>query len=378
MRTPLAWLNLWHEKTRLGVAIAGVAFADILVFTNLGFLGAVAETASSMYQKINADIYLTSPRSVDLSESQPFPRQRLYQAASINGVERVMPLYLGYLLWRNPETHLSRSIFVYGINPHDPVFLIPELRSPEHQAALQRWDTTLIDRQSRSEFGPIQIGTQTEAGRRQITVGGQFVFGGSFAADGNLIMSDQNYLRYFAPAPPNRIHLGLIKLRSGVEAEQTASAIRQILPPDVLVLTKQQIIDRDRAFWITTTSTGFIFSLGVAVSCIVGAVIVYQILYTDISKHLKQYATLKAMGYRSRYLFSIVIQEALILAVLGYIPGFGISLGLYALTTTAANLPMAMKLGRMISVLLLTIAMCTFSGFVSVQKVITADPADVF
>jgi putative ABC transport system permease protein len=167
-------------------------------------------------------------------------------------------------------------------------------------------------------------------------------------------------------------------LHSGVEAEQTASAIRQILPPDVLVLTKQQMIERDRAFWITTTSTGFIFSLGVAVSCIVGAVIVYQILYTDISNHLKQYATLKAMGYRSRYLFSIVIQEALILAVLGYIPGFGISVGLYALTTTAANLPMVMELERMIFVLLLTIAMCTLSGFVSVQKVITADPADVF
>jgi putative ABC transport system permease protein len=210
MRTPLAWLNLWHEKIRLAVAIAGVAFADILVFTNLGFLGSVAETASVMYQKINADIYLTSSRSIDLSNSQPFPRQRIYQVAGVNGVKQVMPLYLGYLLWRNPKTHLSRGIFVYGINPHDPVFLLPELQSPENQVALNRWETTLIDRQSRPEFGSIAVGTKTEAGRRQITVGGQFSFGGSFAADGNLIMSDQNYHRYFNPAPLNRIHLGCV------------------------------------------------------------------------------------------------------------------------------------------------------------------------
>jgi putative ABC transport system permease protein len=378
MRTPIAWLNLWHEKIRLAVAIAGVAFADILIFTNLGFLGSVAESASMMYDKINADIYLTSPRSLDLASSQPFPRQRIYQIAGVDGVERVMPLYMGYLMWRNPQTHLSRGIFVYGINPRDPVFLMPELQSSKHQAALNRWDTTLIDRQSRAEFGPTTIGTTTEAGRRQITIGEQFSFGSTFAADGNLIMSDQNFRRYFDPAPLNRINLGLIKLTPNVDANQTAKAIRQIVPPDVQVLTKQQMVDRDQKFWINTTSTGFIFTMGVAVSCIVGTVIVYQILFTDISKHLKQYATLKAIGYHGRYLFIIVIQEALILAILGYIPGLGISLGLYELTSRGANIPMIMEFGRVVTVLLLTIGMCVFSGLASVQKAITADPADVF
>jgi putative ABC transport system permease protein len=150
------------------------------------------------------------------------------------------------------------------------------------------------------------------------------------------------------------------------------------VPPDVQVLTKQQMVDRDQKFWINTTSTGFIFTMGVAVSSIVGTVIVYQILFTDISKHLKQYATLKAIGYHGRYLFIIVIQEALILAILGYIPGLGISLGLYELTSRGANIPMIMEFGRVVTVLLLTIGMCVFSGLASVQKAITADPADVF
>lgn len=378
MRTPIAWLNLWHEKILLGVAIAGVAFADILVFMNLGFLGSVATSASMMYDQINADIYLTSPRSLDLSNSAAFSRQRIYQVAGIDGVERVMPLYIGYLMWRNPQTHLSRAMFVYGINPHDPVFVLPELQSPQHQAALNRWDTTLVDRQSRSEFGPLTIGTTTEAGRRQITIGEQFEFGGSFAMDGNLIMSDQNFKRYFSHRLLDRINLGLIKLKPSAKVDQTANAIRQIVPPDVQVLTKQQMIERDQKFWIQTTSTGFIFTMGVMVSCVVGTVIIYQILYSDISKHLKQYATLKAIGYHGRYLFMIVIQEALLLAILGYIPGLGISLGLYDLTIRGANIPMIMEFGRVIYVLLLTIAMCTLSALVSVQKALTADPADVF
>jgi putative ABC transport system permease protein len=146
------------------------------------------------------------------------------------------------------------------------------------------------------------------------------------------------------------------------------------------VLTQEEIIGRDRDFWIGTTSTGFIFSMGVVVSFIVGTVIVYQILYTDISEHMPEYATLKAMGYRSRYLFQVVLQEAVILAVMGYVPGLILSLGLYELTTNATNggLPMAMNFGRLVFVLLLTVMMCAASGLVSVRKVITADPAEVF
>jgi putative ABC transport system permease protein len=378
MRTPIAWLNLWHEQVRLGVAIAGVAFADMLIFMNLGFLGSVAATATMMYDKIDADIYLSSPRSLALNGSPPFPRRRIYQVAGVAGVERVMPLYMGYLMWRNPQTHLIRSLYVYGINPQDPVFLLPELQSPQHQAALNRWDTTLFDRQSRPEFGPTTIGTTTEAGRRQIEIGGHFSLGTNFSADGNLLMSDRNFRRYFAKRPLDRINLGLIKLKPNADVNQIATAIRQIVPADVVVLTKQQAIDRDRKFWINTTSTGFIFTMGVAVSCIVGTAIVYQILYTDIAKNLKQYATLKAIGYSNRYLFAIVIQEALILAILGYLPGLGISLGLYEITRRGANMPMMMELGRVLTVLLLTIGMCMLSALVSVQKAITADPADVF
>jgi putative ABC transport system permease protein len=112
------------------------------------------------------------------------------------------------------------------------------------------------------------------------------------------------------------------------------------------VYTKTEIVQRESRYWIQTTSIGFIFSLGVLVSFVVGTVIVYQILYTDIRDHLREYATLKAIGYNGQYLFKVVLQEAIILALMGYVPGLILALGLYelAFNATAGTLPMQMTL----------------------------------
>ena len=379
-RVSVAWSNLMHERTRLAVAIAGVAFAVILIFMNLGFMGALIATATNFYDEFNADLFLISPETLEISTSTAFPRERLYQVAGVDGVERVMPLYSEYLLWRNPETGVSRAIFTYGINPNDPVFLMPELQKSQARRTLSQPNTVFFDRFSRPEFGPQEIGTTTEADRRRATIGGTYLLGGGFAADGTLIMSDQNFVRYLEPRPLNLINVGLVKLKSGSSPEKVAETMRTLLPADVDVYTKAGIIQHDADYWLESTSIGFIFSLGVAVSFVVGAVIVYQILFTDIRDHLPEYATMKAMGYRSQYLFKIVLQEAIFLAVLGYIPGLIAAMGLYHLTAkaTAGTLPVAMNGGRVIFVLGLTLLMCSLSGLISVRKAITADPAEIF
>lgn len=380
MRTPLSLLNLLHEKTRLLVAIAGVAFAVLLVFMNLGFLGALAQTSSEIYSKMNGQIFLISPQTLEISTSKTFPRERLYQVAGIDGVKRTMPLYVGYCQWRNPETRLSRALFVFAVNPNDGVFNLSDLQDPKILEAMERPDVVLMDRLSRPEFGSQAVGTITEVERRQVEIGGNYSLGGGFAADGTLIISDQNFLRLFRPRTLSQIDLGLVQLEPGADVLAIQQMIRKMLPNDVLVLTQEEIIMREQTYWIGTTSTGFIFGLGVVVSCIVGTVIVYQILYTDISEHLPEYATLKAMGYRSRYLFGVVLQEAFILAVMGFIPGYLVSLGLYEFATraTSGTLPMTMNLGRALLVLGLTLGMCAISGLISVRKVVTADPAEVF
>ncbi|MEM6716374.1 MAG: ABC transporter permease DevC [Cyanobacteria bacterium P01_C01_bin.147] len=377
-RTPLALLNLLHERTRLIVAIAGVAFAVLLIFMNLGFQGALLTSTVTFYEQLDADIFLTSPQSLEISSTKAFPRTRLNQIAGLEGVERVMPLYLEYLLWRNPDTRLTRAMFVFGINPQDPVFRMPELQTQTAQAILQQPGTVFIDRLSRAEFGPQTTGLETEAGRRRVTIGGQYTLGGGFAADGTLIMSDQNFVRFFNPRPFSQINLGLIQTAPGANVEAIAATMHQLLPADVQVMTRREIIQNDLQFWLQTTAIGFIFTLGVIVSFIVGTVIVYQILYTDIRDHMKEYATLKAMGYSGGFLFGIVLQEAVILAMAGYVPGLIVAIGLYRLTREATNLPMMMSPTRLILVLMLTVIMCGLSGLISVRRAVATDPAEVF
>ena len=380
-RVLVAWQNLLYEKTRLWVAIAGVAFAVLLIFMNLGFLGALTATTVNFYEKFNGDLFLSSPETLEISSTSVFPIERLYQAEGIPGVERAMPLYSGYLLWRNPEPpYDSRAIFVYAYNLGDPVFTIPALQTPQAKRQLQQPNIVFFDSSSRPEYGPTAIGTTTELSKRKVTIGGTYSLGGGFAADGTVIMSDLNFIRYLSPRPLNLVDTGLITLAPGAHPSRVAAALRKALPADVKVFTKEEIINRDKAYWIGSTSIGFIFGLGVLVSFIVGVVIVYQILYTDIRDHLPEYATMKAMGYRNRYLFKVVLQEAMLLAAMGYVPGLIVSLGLYELTrrATAGGLPMAMDGGRVVFVLMLTAAMCSASGLISVRKAIATDPAEVF
>lgn len=383
MPTPLAWLNLIHERNRLTVAIAGVAFAVVLIFMNLGFLGALSDTASQLYSQMNGEIFLVSPQTLEISTSESFPRERLYQVAGVPGVQRVMPLYVSYGQWRNPITRRSRALFVFGVNPNDPLFSLPELQTPEMQRALRSPDIVLMDDFSNPAFGPREVGTETELERRRVKIGGNYALGGGFAADGTLIVSDQNFLRLFAPRPLTTIDLGVIQLQPGLEPEAIeaiAQQMRDQLPNDVQVLTQTQIIQKDRDYWINTTSTGFIFTLGVTISFIVGTVIVYQILYTDIRSHLPEYATLKAMGYRNRYLMLVVLQESIIMALMGYIPGYILAQGLYVLTFNATNggMPIVMEPSRAVFVLILATSMCALSALISVRKVMTTDPAEVF
>lgn len=377
---PVAWFNLTHDRTRLIVGLAGVAFAVLLNFMNLGVLGALAATAKLTYTQLDAQIFLISPLSTNGTDTKPFPRDRIYQAASFEGVDKVMPLYIGYLPWENPETFQSHVILSYGINPSDQPFTLEAIRNPRSDIALSGAHTVLFDQYSRPEYGPKDIGTVTEAAGRQIKIGGQYRLGGGLAANGTVVMSDQNFIRFFAPRTLDRIDLGLIRLAPGTDVEAIVAAMREALPLDVDVLTRAEIIDRDRIYWLQATAMGFIFTLGVGVALIVGASIVYQILFTDIARNYSEYATLKAMGYRNQFLFQLILHQAILLSVMGFIPGLVAALGMNQFIAIIMDgaIPVYMTGERIVKVFLLTIGMCTVSGLFSVQKVLKAKPADLF
>ncbi|NER35249.1 MAG: FtsX-like permease family protein [Oscillatoria sp. SIO1A7] len=381
-KTPLAWLQLTREKIRLLVALAGISFADILMFMQMGFKDALFESSTRPHKTLQAELVLISPKSESLVAMQDFSWRRLYQALSVEGVEWVSPLYLGLINWKNPVTSRERSILVLGYDPSKPVFNMPEVN--ENASLLKIPDVVFFDRSSRAEFGPIAErleqgkSTSAEVGGRRVKVRSLFNLGASFAADGNLITSDLNFIRIFSDRQLGQIDAGLINLKPGVDAEKVRLMIEAQLPEDVMVLTHEGFVEFEQSYWRDSTAIGFIFSLGTMMGFIVGIVIVYQIIYTDVANHLPEYATLKAMGYRDRYFLSLVFQEACYLAILGFLPSLPIVMFLYGLTRNATMLPVVMTLNRAIVVLILTLVMCIISGAIAVRKLQEADPADIF
>jgi putative ABC transport system permease protein len=173
-----------------------------------------------------------------------------------------MPLYADYALWKNPKTKNSRAMFVYGFNPRDPAFLMPELTTVEAISALQQPDTTLYRSPLSPEFGPQTLGLETEVDRRHITIVGQYDLGGGFAADGTLIMSESKLPPLPGPPHPRPGEPGPGVVQPGANLEQVQAAISDRLPEDVAVYTKAEIIRKEAQYWIQTTSIGFIFGLG--------------------------------------------------------------------------------------------------------------------
>jgi len=382
-KIPLAWLQLTREKTRLVIALAGIAFADILMFMQLGFREALFDANVLLHKSLEGDIVLINPQSDALLSMETFSQRRLYQALAVKSVASVHPIYLGFTGWKNPETRKLRNIQVIGINPQDRLFALPGVK--EKLDLVKIPDVVIFDKGSRAEFGPIaaQIeqgkSVNTEVAGRNVKVGGIFELGASFGADGNIITSDQNFLRIFGDERKiGLIDIGVINLKPGTDVEVAKAQIQNYLPKDIKVLTKQEFVDFEKDYWASSTAIGFIFTLGTIMGFIVGTVIVYQILYSEVSDHMPEYATLKAMGYTQTYLLLVVFQEALILAILGYIPGFGFAMIQYTMARNATLLPIAMTATRAITVIILTILMCFISGAIAVRKLRSADPADIF
>lgn len=381
-KIPLAWRQLMRQKGRFLVALCGITFADFLMLMQLGFQSALYDSNTRFHELLQADLVLVSRQAQNLGLLSSFPRRRLFQAANLSEVESVNPVYARLGVWKNPQTKLDESILVIGFNPQKPAFNLPEVN--QNLAQIQYPNTLLFDRNSNGKYE--QAIAQIEAGKavttelqgRKVKIAGLYEVGASFVANGSVITSDQNYLRIFSGQQPGQVNLGLINLKPGSDADVVAQALRSYLNDDVQVFSKQEFIDFEKQYWRENGAIGFIFALGVTIGFLVGVVIVYQIIYSDVMDHLPEYATLKAMGYTNRYLLLVVFQEALILAVCGFIPGALVSFFMYTFTRNVTKLPLFMTPERIILVLILTIIMCLISGAIAMGKLNSADPADIF
>ena len=381
-RVPLAWLLLSRQPVRLGIALAGISFAGILRFMQLGFRDGLFDASVTIHRLFRADLVLMSPRSMSSISMAVFPERRLIQTLADPDVEGVTPVHWNFVLWRNPETRKTRSVLALGYEPDDPLFIGNMVDSQGD--LLRQQGRVLFDELSRPEFGPVakwfRSGrtVETEVSGKRLRVAGLVRLGPSFGADGNMITSRETFHKILPSTPAGSIELGLIRLQPGADPALVADRLRQQLPNDVTVFSKNQFIEFEKNYWRSSTAIGFIFSLGAAMGFVVGCVIVYQILYGDVSDHLPEYATLMAMGYPLSHLLGVVAREGVLLALIGYLPAYAAGEGLYALIRSSTKLPVGMETGRALLVFSMILVMCLGSALLAMRKLADADPAEIF
>ena len=381
-RTPVAWLQLTHKPMRLLAALAGVGFANVLVFFQMGLSGALYDSQKRPIQQINGQLVLVPRRYTNLGEPLNMPRAQLARALGVQGVKAVTPLYVAKIDWINRDTRQKKQALLFGVNPDNPALRLPVLQ--EQRTLLQRPNSVFFDRSSKSAAGPVadtlasgQIYT-TELRGQTAQVVGTFNLGLTFAADINLITSSSNVQTFLPELNNDDIQLGVIQLEPGVSVRRVQATLEHFMEPSVQVLTIPQLLDREVAHWRRNTSFGLIFNLGVLVGLAVGAIIVYQILYSDVGDHLGEYATMKAMGYGDGFVVGIILQESLILASLAFVPSVLVSMGLYQVLLRSTGLLVTMTVGRAGLVFALTLVICAASGWLATGKLRRLDPAEVF
>ena len=394
---PLALSQLFHKKTRLIVAMTGVAFSKILIFSQLGIRALLFEGITLIPENLQGDLFLVSSYNPSINFGS-FPRIFLYQAQAFSEVFSASPLYIGSAKWLNPEELLSsenqkhnssrkRSLFsnqvkILAFNPAQPVLALPEVNRQLEQLNIP--GSLLFDVLSQSQLGPVpellqqQSIVTTLMERKRVTVVGLFSLGSTFFDKGHIVMSDWNYARWQGGVKSlDKVSVGVLQLKPSADIKLVQQQLQKSLSRDVRVLTQKELSQQEQNFRAQFPE-GKILNFGAAVGFIVGIVIVYQVLYADVSEHLAEYATLKAIGYSNTSLLALVLQEAIILGVLGFIPGYLASYGVYGLLFQITRIPLVMKADIALQVFLLTLIMCSISGALAMNKLRSADPADVF
>jgi putative ABC transport system permease protein len=378
----IAWRQLRSERIRFAAAIAGVMFACVLVFMQLGFRAALFDSATALLRAMQGDIFLMHPMTNASFRPQTMPRVRASQALALPEVAAAVPIYMTQTGWRNPVNGSRRLIQMIGFDVGSGVMSLPGLQPLRE--LLQQPDTVAFDQRSRPEFGDIRRllsrGGVVEAqlNGRMMRVVGLVSIGPSFGADGNVVLSEVNFRRIARDRSFNAVDLIAIKLVPGADRDRAMARLRGILPPDVMVLSHPQLVAHEQAYWEKATPIGFIFAFGSLMGLIVGMVIVYQILFSDIASHLREFATLKAIGYSNGYLNRVVLSAALLLAVLGFVPGLALSAVLYEVVNKGTYLRLEMDASRAVWVFVLLFATCAASGLLAMRKLRDANPADMF
>jgi putative ABC transport system permease protein len=352
----------------------------LLMLMQLGFEQAFFESAFVVIRGLDGDILLQSAHKYQFATRDPFPRADLDKARDAPGVASARPLYADWFnfFWKNPIDGKIFLVRAFGFDPDAPVFTYADVNADRDK--LKEPDTVLVDRRARRFLGMDSDATEAELNGTKVKIVGGFALGPDFQSDGTVIMSERTFASLLrGPAGnPAAVDLGVVKVRDGDDPAAVQQSLRKALPDTIAVFTKPELIEFERKFQAAVSSAGPIFAMGTIVGFVVGMLISYQVTYTDLADQLPQYATLKAMGYRTAYLLRVVFAQAAFNALAGWVPALLASILLYYLIGRLALLPLHMTAYVALVSLGLTLGMCLISAAIAVRRVIVADPAEVF
>lgn len=386
MRTNLALANIRSSLTRTAISVAGIGVAVILIFMQLGFRGAVEDTATTIYGKLKFDLIVRSKDYLHFVDSRTVPRSLAAKVRSVAGVQEVTPFYVSMGNWLHPQGERIRGIVIMGIPFDASPFRDEEVGKEIRKLTGSRY--ILVDRKTHYEFGPKNnrqfgdqdVGVVTNVNNQAVEIVGHFEIGAGLTANGSIITSVRGFSNLVPIETSKEASMLLVRISPGQHPAEVRQKLMALVSKDdhATVLTKSQVIQAELTRWIDQTPLGFVFTLGVIVSFIVGSAIVFMVLSNDVTNRLPEYATLKAMGYTNVFLSGIVLRQATYLAVFAFVPGLLLSLVLYQFTGALANISITMTLYRAVAVFGLTVLMCWLSGIGALKKLWQAEPASLF
>jgi putative ABC transport system permease protein len=376
VRSALAWRILTYDKGRTALAVVGVFMAILLVFVQLGFFIAVPQGGMLLYDRTRFDLLIASTGYEYQVQPGEFPLLQLDRARTAPEVALAAPLYFGSAKWRSGEDGKAPDVFVIGLDPQDRIFTSEDLN--RQLPILDPADTALVDSATRAMFGPLTTGRVVDIAGDKVKIGGDYVLGTGFMGLGVILVSTENFVRIFPFRKLGQVNLGLIQLKQGVDPDRAATSLRKLLGGDIQIFTRPELEAHETAYWTTRTSVGLLFGSGLIVSFIVGVMVVYQILATQVSRQLPQFATLKAVGYGDRFLGGTVVTMALLIVLAGFFPALVAALGVYVVIREETLLPVEMSGPRIAIVFAATLAMAAASALLSMSSLRRADPADLF
>jgi putative ABC transport system permease protein len=371
----IAWQMLSDKPARLALSTLGVAFSVVIMFMELGFFNGTNDSSANLPPLFACDLIMSHPEKNHLKTGEEFAFPRLQQVRDVPGVAAVVKFNTQADYWWNPQDRTRNRALLMGVDLHDPMFAVAGIR--EHRAELQLPGTVLYDRLSRHDLGQVEVGTRTQLAQTAVRVVGLFELGPNFTYEGHIVTSLDNF-RAITGQPENVVDLGLIRVQPGADVEAVRAEIYRRLPKDILLLTPAEILQREIIITTQRSPAGIVFGIGLIVGFAIGTIICYQILFNEVNDHLPQFATMKAMGHPPRFISGIVLSEALLLSIAGYIPGLIAAFGIYHAIEHFTQIRMFLTVPRSLLVLVLASGMCLLAARFAVKRVHATDPADLF